>query len=141
MSNLNRSAWLLICSLCLPSCTSILDKDFRKATFVGEIAFGGPALLKRDIPVPDGSGTIILAVPGHRCSPLTDAPISWAIRRNDRILLSERVRLSELTWSYGDGCDAYGYIRGHKSEVEIKDSGTILTFEVDASMVKSASAR
>src|SRR6266705_3169555 len=117
MVTMKQPICVLVCYLGLVGCTSFLDQDFRKATFISVVELGSPRIYTRTIRPPTGSARLIIAIPNYRCASIGDAPISLAARDDRGTLFTERVRLSQLTWSYGrDSCDAYGYLYSSSTE-------------------------
>jgi len=148
---MKQAIYVLIGCLGLAGCTS-LEEDFRKATLISEVELGSPKSYTRTLRAPTGSARLIIAIPNHRCAPVQDAPISLAVRSDRAILFTERVRLSQLTWSYGrDSCDAYGYLyssstggsspRYGEMRIDVKDDQGPLIFEIDVSQVASSPTR
>jgi len=138
---LRRFVCLFILWPGLVGCMALLEQDFRKATLISEIELGSSRTYTQTLTPPLGSASLIIAVPNYRCAALEDGLISFTVRKDGRPVLSERKRLSEFTWSYGEGsCDAYGYIRGNKS-LDINDDKVSLTFEIDISQVRSTPRR
>lgn len=137
----------------LSSCSSLLEQDFNKATLVGELQLGSPETFNRSLTLPPGNAQLILAVPNYRCEPIKNAPITIVIRGPKGNVFSERLSLSQFTWSYGENsCHAYGYLREgpEKSQatsiqsdmrLSIANSKTPMTIEVDASQVKTSPGR
>lgn len=137
----------------LSGCLQLLGQDFDKATMVGDLRLGSPEKFKRTVALPSGNARLILAVPNYRCAPIDDAPIVVSARGPTGIEFSERLLLSQLTWSYGENsCDAFGFleVKGGKSpsapgsgemRLDIKHDQEPVTIEVDASQVRTSSAR
>jgi hypothetical protein len=137
---LKQAVCMLILWLGLTGCVALLEQDLRKATLVTEIEFGSSKTYTRTLTPPAGSANLIIAVPNYRCAAVEDGPIYFAVRVDAKVILNERKRLSELTWSYGEGsCDAYGYVRGNN--ISIKEGEVPVTFEIDVSQVKSTPQR
>lgn len=136
MANFLASLAVLPALLGLGACTSLLEKDFEKATLVSEVQLGNPNTYTRTFVPPAGTARLILAVPNYRCAAPPDGPLSISVRVAGKTVLSERRQLSDLTWSYGEGsCDAYGYIPGDAGRVDLRDR-TPVTFEFDVSQIK-----
>jgi hypothetical protein len=128
---------VLVAWLALTACTSLLERDFQKATLVSEVELGNSSVYTRTFTPPIGAAKLILAVPNYRCSTPADGAISLTVRADGKNLFSERKRLSDLAWSRGEGsCDAYGYVAGGGT-IEIKDAQIPITFEIDVSGIKS----
>lgn len=115
-----------------------MEQDFQKATLVSEIELGSsPAQMRTFVP-PVGTARLILAVPNYRCSAPIEGVISFAVQSEEKRLLSARRRLSDLTWSHGEGsCDAYGYIAGSDGRFDIGSLQGLVTFAIDATQIKS----
>ena len=136
MANFLATPVLLSALLGLGGCTSLLEKDFEKATLVSEVQLSNPNTYTRTFVPPAGTARIILAIPNYRCAAPPDGPLSVSVRAAGKTLLSERRRLSDLTWSHGEGsCDAYAYIAGDAGRVDLTDR-TPVTFECDVSQIK-----
>ena len=138
---MKQAIWVLMGSLGLAGCTGFLDEDFRKATLISEVELGSPKAYVRTLRPPSGSAKLIVVIPNYRCAPVRDAPFSLSVRGDRGILMTERIRLSQLTWSYGkDSCDAYGYLHSSSTgasspgqremRIDIKDSQSALTFDL-----------
>jgi hypothetical protein len=142
-----RVSALILC-LALPGCLSFTS-DLSKATLVGQFEFGSPEVFRRSVTLPPGDAQLIVAVPNHRCNPVFDASIAFTARSAKRVEFSERISLSELTWSYGkDACDAYGYVyvpenqpkRGEMRLQVARNLGPV-TVEVDTSQFRRRTGR
>jgi hypothetical protein len=134
--------WLVGSSLGVVGCTSLLERDFEKAMLISDVELGNPRIYTRTLAAQGGIARLILAVPNHRCSPPADGPVSFAVRVDNTIVLSERRRLSELTWSHGEGsCDALGYVAGNAGRIDLKDGHPLVTFEIDVGNVQGGSMR
>lgn len=149
---MKRAIWILIGSLGLSGCASLLDRDFKKATLIAEVELGNPSVYARTIRPPSGSARLIVAIPNYRCAPVRDAPIGLTVRGNRGTVFSEHIRLSQLTWAHGeDSCDAYGYLydassgnsspKSGEMRLSVEDGQSPLTFEVDVSKVTSSPNR
>jgi hypothetical protein len=132
----------LIGSLAVVGCASLLARDFEKATLISDVELGNPKIYTRTLAAQGGIARLILAVPNYRCSPPVDGPVSFVVRVDSAIVLSERRRLSALTWSHGEGsCDAHGYLAGDAGRFDLKDGHPRVTFEIDVSQVQGGSMR
>src|SRR4051812_20389713 len=78
-----------------------LANDFDKATSIGTIDLEKQASLRRQLTVPSGRARLMIAIQNYRCVPM-DATIQISIAGTDGVMLSQRVMLSHLTWSYGE---------------------------------------
>ena len=120
---------------------------------VGELRLGSYEKFERTVALPAGNARLILAVPNHRCAPIDDAPIVVIARGPRGIEFSERLLLSQLTWSYGENsCDAFGYLEAGSGKtpsapgtgemrLEIKRDQEPVTVDVDTSQVRTSSGR
>jgi hypothetical protein len=101
---------LMLATSLLASSGCALASDFDKATPIGVIDLEKDASLRRELTVPAGRGRLMIAVANYRCAPF-EATIQIGILGAEGAVLSRRVSLSQLTWSYGrDSCDAIGYL-------------------------------
>lgn len=140
MARFLKTLGLLALWLALTGCMNVLEKDFQKATLVGEVELGTSKVYRRTFVPPAGEARLILALPNYRCSPPADGAVSFTVRADGRSVLSERKRLSDLTWSHGEGsCDAYGYVAGTGGRINIQDAQNPVTFEIDVSQIKRGS--
>lgn len=99
----------LLAFLLMPGC-ALLEQDARRATLVADAQFGASAIVSRTVQLPEGVAGLVVAIPNYRCAPIPDAEIEISMRSNTTLMLAQRVKLAELTWSYGgESCDAYGY--------------------------------
>lgn len=138
LSNVGAQVTALMVILGTLGCASLLEKDFQKATPISEVQLGNPKPYSRTLVPPTGEARLILVVPNYRCAPPVDGAVSLSARTNERPIMSERKRLSELTWSYGEGsCEAYGYIAGSAGRIDLKDVQVPVTFDIDVSQVKA----
>lgn len=139
-------------TMMLAGCTGLLQQDFDKATHIGKLQLGNNETFKRTLLLPTGSARIILAIPNYRCFPIEDKPITVVVRDKTQVKFSEHITLSRLTWSYGENsCDAYGYLTetgksslksaANEMRLEISDSKTPFTVEIDATQLESSSPR
>jgi hypothetical protein len=93
-----------------------LANDFDKATLVGTLDLRKETSLRRELTVPAGRARLMIAVRNYRCAPI-DATIQLSIAGPSGAMLSRRILLSQLTWSYGkDSCDAIGYLESSESK-------------------------
>ena len=99
----------LLAFVLVPGC-ALLGQDARRATLVADAQFGASAIVLRTVQLPEGVASLVVAIPNYRCAPIPDAEIEISMRSNTTLMLAQRVKLAELTWSHGgDSCDAYGY--------------------------------
>ena len=143
---MSKAIWLLLISIGLVGCAS-LDEDFGKATLVSDVELGRAGVYTKPLRPPSGAARLIIAIPNYRCAPVSDGPISIAVRSDGGITVYQnRIRLSEMTWSYGrDSCDAYGYVDSSSGRVsarfEIKEHQGSLHFDIDVSQAGISSKR
>lgn len=147
------NALVVSSALLSTGCFGLLERDFNKLTLVGELRLGDLEVFRRTVNLPSGNAQLILAVPNYRCSAIGDYPISFTVRSEKGVEFSERVLISQLTWSYAENsCDAFGYLRpgaapnqsipGHGTmTLEITRDQSPVTVEVDASEMKTSSSR
>lgn len=144
---------MISAAMSLSGCLNLLAQDFDKATMVGDLRLGSSEKFERTVALPSGNARLILAVPNYRCAPIDDATIVVIARGPKGIEFSERLLLSQLTWSYGENsCDAYGYLeagsgksqsapRSSEMRLEIKHDQEPVTVDVDTNQVRTSSGR
>ena len=144
--------YLVASTLLLVGCARLLHQDFDKATFVGELQLGSTENFRRAVQLPAGNARLIVAIHDYRCAPIDDAIIDISAHGKNVTGFSERVSLSQLTWSYGEGsCHAYGYLTGNNQNSEKSTSAemrmqitrnkTQVIVDVDMSQIKTSSFR
>jgi hypothetical protein len=149
---MKRLVWVIIGVIGLGGCASLLDEEFRKARLVTAVQFGSPKIYKRTLDAPPGAASVIVAVPNYRCVPVPDGRFTITVTDERGIIFTERLRLSQLTWSYGVGsCDAYGHLYSSSANVtspgqgemriDISGDKKLLTFEIDVSQLASSPPR
>lgn len=146
-------AVILTSTFAISGCSRLIDRDFRKATLVGELRLGSVEPFSRTVTLPAGDARLVLAVPNYQCAPIDDAAIEIIARTPNGILFSERILLSQLTWSHGEGsCNAYGYLenatdkrnataRHAEMRAKITSDQSLITVRVDTSSVRTPTER
>src|SRR5262249_24197887 len=150
---ISLGALLVSTTLLSTVCLALLERDFDKLTRVGEFRLGSAEIFRQTVNLPSGSAQLILAIPNYRCAAVGEDPVTFTVRSDKGVEFSERVLISQLTWSYAqDSCDALGYLRAEAGRnqsmpgrgtmtLEITHDQTPITVEVDTRELKTSTPR
>jgi hypothetical protein len=86
--------------------------DLSRTTRIADFQVGSVDEVKRTVELPAGIAKVIFVVPNGKCDPIDAATIiQFKMYSANAVLLDQAVRLANLTWSYGNSCDTYGFRR------------------------------